>query len=798
MLATTEGQQSFFIGFRSVFFNVGKISAQGGLVYLAGRLARRTGNPALGWSAAFALGAPEFSWSWAHTIVSSCRARPVDEPKMAGAPGNFRTGFFKTFAVLFSKTKNCRAAAFPVALPAGRGATGENHSNFPARAAGNRRTGAGLEKIGIIYGTIGIIAFVAGALLGGFVVARQGLKFWLWPMLLAIHLPDAVFIWLAYARPDNSGVIGAGVAMEQFGYGFGFTAFMLYMIYIARGEHQTAHYAICTGFMALGMMLPGHGERLAPGTPRLPAFLRVGAAGDDSEFSRRPADSPRRGVWPPPGRLNRAPKRIALNGPAFPKSKFTMKSIHCNRPGRLFAAGWLTALVLAWASAARADLASLFTNGAPATVVPRRPCIILVVADGLGYGDLSCYGQTKFQTPNLDRLAAEGVRFTSYYAGNAASSPARAALLLGRDSGHLPARADVNVPLAADEVTVAQALKSCGYHTGLIGEWNLGNDSTTGAPWRKGFDEFAGYFDPADAGNFYADYLWRYMPRTRPAPTNNPVQDFAGREALYPNLDGKKGQYIPDLLTLAALNFCKSSQPDRFNRHQPFFLLLNYKIPGAGTGAVPTDAPYSEEPWPQPAKNRAAMISRLDGFIGQLLEQLKKPGLSNNTILFFTSDTGPQRQDGVDPKLFQSAGPFRGGRGELYEGGLRVPMLAWCPGKIPAGRISDFAWAAWDFLPTAMDLVLAPAPPNLDGISVWPVLLGQTQTNRHECFHWELKNGRNVCQTIDLGDWQAVQNQAAAPLELYNLKTDPGETRNVADQHPDVVAKIRGLMQNSR
>jgi len=474
-----------------------------------------------------------------------------------------------------------------------------------------------------------------------------------------------------------------------------------------------------------------------------------------------------------------------------------LHSISCIRFVRVSAGRWLAATVLAWAATAHADLGSLFTNVAPAVEAPPRPCIILIMADGLGYGDLSCYGQTKYQTPNLDRLAAGGIRFTGYYAGNAASSPARAALLLGRDSTHLQQRADVDVPLAADEVTLTRALKTSGYHTGLIGEWNLGGDVTAGAPWRKGFDEFAGYFDAADAENYYADYIWRYAPRSILNATNGHMEDFIGREMLYPNTGGKQGQYIPDVYAKAALNFIKNNQPDRFNHQRPFFLLLNYKIPGTGRGAVPTDAPYSEEAWPQPAKNRAAMISRLDGYIGQLLEQLKKPGLSNNTVVFFTSDTGPQRQDGVILKLFQSAGPFRGGRGDLYEGGLRVPMLVWWPAKIPAGQVSDFNWAAWDFLPTVMDIARAPSPADIDGLSVWPTLLGQTQTNRHEYFHWRLR-GRDVGHTIRLGDWRAVRPKADAPLELYNLQTDPGETSNVAEQHPDIIAKIEGLLKNGR
>lgn len=474
-----------------------------------------------------------------------------------------------------------------------------------------------------------------------------------------------------------------------------------------------------------------------------------------------------------------------------------MKSIRFNRFCRRPGGALIAATVLVLASAARAEFTAILTNNVPAPASLRRPCIILIVSEGLGYGDLSCYGQTKFQTPNLDRLAAGGIRFTSYYAGNAASSPSRAALLLGREPGHLRQRGDVDVPLAADETTLAQVLKACGYRTGLIGEWNLGDDTTAGAPWRKGFDEFAGYFDPADAHKAYADYVWRYT-RSSPAnPTNPPTEQVIGRETLFPNLGGKRGQYIPDLLTLAASNFIKNNQPDPFNRYRPFFLVINYPVPGAGSEEVPSDAPYSEEPWPQPAKNRAAMISRLDNYIGELLEQLKRPGLSNNTVLFVTSDTGPQGDGGVDPKLFRSTGPFRGGRNELYEGSLRVPMIAYGPGKIPAGRVSDFAWAAWDFLPTILDLAGAPSPTGLDGISVGTALQGQPQTNRHEFFHWQLR-GRNVWHTIRQGDWEAVQPKADVPLELYNLQTDPGETNNIAGQHPDLITNFQELLKSSR
>jgi arylsulfatase A-like enzyme len=436
---------------------------------------------------------------------------------------------------------------------------------------------------------------------------------------------------------------------------------------------------------------------------------------------------------------------------------------------------------------------SVSTNTSPKPM-PRRPNIILIVADGLGYGDLSCYGQTKFQTPNLDKLATEGTRFTSYYAGDAASSPSRAALMLGKNSVHLNQRADVDVPLVADEVTVAQSLKQSGYHTGLIGEWDLGGDGTSGAPWLKGFEEFGGYLDSTGAENYYADYIWRHDPMTH----------FQGKASVYANTDGRKGQYIPDLFMTMALNFIKLNQPDSFNRHQPFFLLLNYTTPRANTAEAqrtgngmqtPTDAPYSSEPWPQPEKNKAAMIARLDDNIGQLLEQLQKINQTSNTVIFFTSDTGPVKAGGIDPKFLGSAGPFRSIRGDLYEGGLRVPMIVCWPGKIRAGQTDDFPLAAWDFLPTAMGIALTKPPENMDGISILPTLLGRTQTNRHDFFHWEIKGEPNVAQAARMGDWKIVRAKANEKWELYNLKTDPGETQNVADKNPDVIAKFENLLK---
>jgi arylsulfatase A-like enzyme len=406
-----------------------------------------------------------------------------------------------------------------------------------------------------------------------------------------------------------------------------------------------------------------------------------------------------------------------------------MKSNCFSRFGRALIAVLLTGAVLpGFTPGVNAQLSFVLTNQPP-HALPRRPSIILIVADGLGYGDLSCYGQTRFQTPNLDWLAAQGIRFTNYYAGAAASSPARAALLLGRDSDHLRQHAGADVPLAPGEVTVEQLLKQSGYHTGLIGEWDLGDDTTGGAPWEKGFDEFAGYLDPNDVTNYYADYLWRFDSRSSYEKTSGkwikwvPAQGppAAGKEMIYSNTRGKN-QYIPDLLTKAALNFVKNNQPDQFNSYRPFFLLLNYALPAAGNGSVPTDAPYSEEPWPQPQKNKAAMISRLDGYVGQLREQLQDLGLTNNVVIFFTSDTGPQKGAGADPGFFQSV---------TASNSLRVPMIVRWPDSIPAGQVSAYAWTASDFLPTVADIALTRATANIDGRSVLPTLLGQTQTNRH-------------------------------------------------------------------
>ena len=340
--------------------------------------------------------------------------------------------------------------------------------------------------------------------------------------------------------------------------------------------------------------------------------------------------------------------------------------------------------------------------------LPRRPNIILIVADGLSAGDLSCYGQAQFQTPNLDKLAAGGIRFTHYSAGGVASSRAHATLMTGKEIG----TADADVTLAPDDTTIAQLLRSSGYFTCLVGEWNLGDQNSYGAPWLKGFNEFGGYFTLADAENAYADFIWRYEPAMGPgkAPT------FNGPEMIYANTGGKQAEYIPDFLANMAMKFTKGHQPATYNHYQPFFLQLNFAIPGNGNHVVPTDAPFSEEPWPQAEKNRAAMIGRLDGYIGQLLEHLDNIRQATNTVIVFTSDTVPQKAGGTDPKFFQE---------NTSPDSLLVPMIVSWPGKIPAGRVSDVACSARDFLPTVAAIGLVTPPEQVNGVSFAPALYGQ-------------------------------------------------------------------------
>src|SRR5947207_818407 len=299
-------------------------------------------------------------------------------------------------------------------------------------------------------------------------------------------------------------------------------------------------------------------------------------------------------------------------------------------------------LVLSCLCSVAALAAEPSQTNSPRPPAPRRPNIILIVADDLGYGDLGCYGQTRIQTPNLDKLAAEGIRFTDFYAGSTVCAPSRCALMTGLHTGHAFIRGNGSQALRPQDLTVAQILRDAGYHTGLIGKWGLGNENTTGTPLEKGFDEFAGYLDHVHAHDYYTDHLWR-------SDSGTGTNDWE----FFPENQGAKRLYMHDLFTKAALNFVSINKPDQFNQYRSFFLYLAYTIPHAnneeakrsGNGMqVPDDAPYSSEAWPQPEKNKAAMITRLDRDIGSLVAKLQELKIDENTVILFTSDNGPHQE----------------------------------------------------------------------------------------------------------------------------------------------------------
>jgi arylsulfatase A-like enzyme len=425
-----------------------------------------------------------------------------------------------------------------------------------------------------------------------------------------------------------------------------------------------------------------------------------------------------------------------------------------------------------------------------------RPNVILIVADDLGYGDLGCYGQTRIKTPNLDKLAAEGVRFTDFYSGSTVCAPSRCALMTALHTGHCLIRGNDRVPLRMEDFTLAELLKRNGYYTGIIGKWGLGNENTSGAPENHGFEQVLAYLDQKHAHDYYTDRLWRYAPEAG-------FHDWA----IYAeNQGGKKGLYLPDVFTRAALNFIRINKPDQFNKLRPFFLYLAYTIPhanneeGARSGngmEVPNDAPYSDQPWPQPEKNKAAMITRMDADIGRILEALQKFRLEENTIVLFTSDNGPHKEGGVDPKFFQSSGGLRGLKRDLYEGGIRVPMIARWSTRIGPGRTSDLPAAFWDIMPTLAGLTGAKLTNQVDGISFAPTLLGTAQTNRHDFLYWEFHE-RGFQQAVRMGDWKAVRLKPGGSLELYNLKTDRAEKTDLASKEPAIVGKIEEYLKSAR
>ena len=413
---------------------------------------------------------------------------------------------------------------------------------------------------------------------------------------------------------------------------------------------------------------------------------------------------------------------------------------------------------------------------------PKLPNIIYIMADDMGYADLGCYGQKRIKTPNIDRLAEEGTRFTQCYTGSNVCAPSRSVLMTGQHTGHTRVRGNSGivggvgpqrrVPLQARDFTVAELLKKAGYTTGITGKWGLGEPETTGVPNRQGFDEWFGYLNQKNAHSYYPPYLWKNEEKF----------------VLEGNQNGGRKQYSHDLMTDFALDFLR--------RHKagPFFLYLPYTIPHAKY-EIPSTDPYTDESWPKDAKVHAAMITRLDGDVGRIMALLKDLRIDAETLVFCCSDNGAaKRWEGI----FDSSGPLRGRKRDMYEGGIRTPMIARWPGKVPAGKVNKTAvWYFADFLPTMADLVGIEPPDNIDGISVLPSILGKKQRTDDRFLYWEFfESGFN--QAVRWRNYKAVRPGVGKPIELYDLTKDPAETTNIAPQTPKILAKIEDYLKTAR
>ena len=440
-----------------------------------------------------------------------------------------------------------------------------------------------------------------------------------------------------------------------------------------------------------------------------------------------------------------------------------------------------------------------------ASPAPKKPNIIFILADDLGYGDLGSYGQKLIQTPQLDRMAAEGMRFTQFYAGSTVCAPSRSVLMTGRHLGYTTVRGNAGAlgaaaqTLAKDEVTVAHVLKRAGYATGLIGKWGLGENGSAGAPEKQGFDYFFGFLNQTHAHNHYPDFLWRNGERVKLPNDRVPVGPVDG--AGYAT---KRVAYAGDLFFQEAKEFIER------NEARPFFLYLALVVPHAnnersrelGDGQeVPSYGAYADQSWPDAQKGQAAMITRMDAGIGEVLAQLKKLGLDDNTVVMFSSDNGPHREGGPlqNPDFFAASGPLKGIKRSLTDGGIRVPFLVRWPGKIKAGAVSAHVGYFGDMLTTFAELAAVPAPTPNNSVSLVPELLGRSAQAKHDHLYWEFFE-KGFSQAVLLGDrWKGIRLLTLdAPLQVFDLSADLGETTDVAAQHPAVAARIAEIMRTGR
>ena len=427
--------------------------------------------------------------------------------------------------------------------------------------------------------------------------------------------------------------------------------------------------------------------------------------------------------------------------------------------------------------------AFLSTLALPALAQRRPPNVVFILADDLGYGDLGCYGQQEIQTPNIDRMAAEGTRFTQVYAGCTVCAPSRCALMTGFHTGHARVRGNKRNEelLQPGDFTISEMFKQSGFTTGIIGKWGIGGLGHPGYPTRKGWDEWFGFFSQLHAHTYYPEHLL----------------DGEHEHLDTGNWGATKKGYAPDLFLDRALKFIDK------NKANPFLLYFASTIPhannelGRDTGdgiEIPEDAPYSAKSWPKLERKFAATITRLDRDIGRILEKLKTLGLDDNTLVLFSSDNGAHREGGHNPDFFKSSGPLRGIKRDLTEGGIRVPFIARWPGKVPAAKTSDHPFAFWDMMPTLADAIGVKAPQGIDGISMYPALLGQP-AKTHEYLYWEFHEG-GFSQALRAGDWKLIKSKGKTML--FNIKADVHEDTDLAAANPDIVARLAKLMAGAR
>jgi arylsulfatase A-like enzyme len=444
-----------------------------------------------------------------------------------------------------------------------------------------------------------------------------------------------------------------------------------------------------------------------------------------------------------------------------------------------------------------------------AVAAESEPNIILILADDLGYGEIGCFGSKLIQTPNLDRMAKEGMKLTNFYAGSPVCAPSRSVLMTGLHTGHTRVRGNAGKVnrdpqnLRAEDVTVAELLKKAGYSTALFGKWGIGHEGSQGIPTKKGFDYFYGYLDQFHAHNPYSNFVMR---NTEVVKLRNKLARGATTRKGDEELDENSGagiaetplEFIPDLMADETLKWVEE------NKARPFFLFWSLITPHAnnegtkfGRGQeVPDLGPYADKDWPQPDKAHAAAITRADADIGRLLELLKKLGLDERTLVIFTSDNGHHKEGGNDPELFDANGPLRGLKREMYEGGIRVPTVARWPGTISPGVESrQVGWFA-DFLPTACSLAGMNAPDGVDGISLVRTIQRNELIDRPHLY-WEFHEGGFSQAVLMDGRWKAIRNKRpAAPIELYDLSGDLAETKDIASENPALVERARKLLNS--